>query len=245
MRRGFTLIELLVVIAIIAILAAILFPVFAQARERARATACLSNCKQIGLATMMYSQDYDEMYFWNPWPGSPLTGAGTPDPYSGVIQPQYGFWDMLQPYIKSQGLFKCPSNSDSYYAGNYPLNYKVTYGFNELLFGFVPTAAATLSEPSSIAMIADANLAWDTFVGMQVQDPDGVMRRYWLKSDGATWIYGIPRHFDGMNGVFADGHAKYGGRPSIVDAANALYQGYYHGLRISNKGDWSVTSPIN
>ena len=59
-RRGFTLIELLVVIAIIAILAAILFPVFAQARDKARMATCLSNCKQIGLATMMYAQDYDE-----------------------------------------------------------------------------------------------------------------------------------------------------------------------------------------
>src|SRR5262245_41084701 len=69
-RNGVTLIELLVVIAIIAILAAILFPVFAQAREKARATACLSNCKQIGLATEMYKQDYDGVWpLW--WNGSP------------------------------------------------------------------------------------------------------------------------------------------------------------------------------
>lgn len=69
MKRGFTLIELLVVIAIIAILAAILFPVFAQARDQARATACLSNCKQIGLSVKMYAQDYDEMYPMGTYPG--------------------------------------------------------------------------------------------------------------------------------------------------------------------------------
>src|SRR5207248_4593079 len=71
-RTGFTLIELLVVIAIIAILAAILFPVFAQARERARAVSCLSNTKQLGLAEMMYAQDYDEVYWSCPWPGGGL-----------------------------------------------------------------------------------------------------------------------------------------------------------------------------
>ncbi len=77
MRKGFTLIELLVVIAIIAILAAILFPVFAKAREKARQTSCLSNMKQIGLASMMYAQDYDERL-----PGScgPRTDWGVPLP---------------------------------------------------------------------------------------------------------------------------------------------------------------------
>ncbi|MDW8052685.1 MAG: prepilin-type N-terminal cleavage/methylation domain-containing protein, partial [Armatimonadota bacterium] len=68
-RKGFTLIELLVVIAIIAILAAILFPVFAQAREKARQTMCTSNMKQIGLAIVMYLNDYDEKFFIQPWPG--------------------------------------------------------------------------------------------------------------------------------------------------------------------------------
>src|SRR5438034_2820234 len=83
-RLAFTLIELLVVIAIIAILAAILFPVFAQARESARKASCLSNTKQLGLATMMYTQDYDEMYPCNSWDTPPI---GTTDTDSG--DPKY------------------------------------------------------------------------------------------------------------------------------------------------------------
>src|SRR3954465_10134691 len=91
--RGFTLIELLVVIAIIAILAAILFPVFAQAREQARATACLSNCKQIGTAILMYSQDYDESLV--PW----FVGTGLP---RDQWRHDLNSWPRnLQPYIKN------------------------------------------------------------------------------------------------------------------------------------------------
>jgi len=96
--RAFTLIELLVVIAIIAILAAILFPVFAQAREKARQTACLSNMKQIGIGLIMYAIDYDEQY-----PPSQL-GAGT----DLVSWPQ-----MMQPYIKNEQVFVCPSGEPS------------------------------------------------------------------------------------------------------------------------------------
>jgi len=106
---AFTLIELLVVIAIIAILAAILFPVFAQARERARATACLSNVKQIGTGLMMYTQDWDEVYpAANISPVPPINGGG-----STVlpIDAQIG------QYIKNEQIWSCPSDTNPIYSG--------------------------------------------------------------------------------------------------------------------------------
>ncbi len=101
--RGFTLIELLVVIAIIAILAAILFPVFAQAREKARGISCLSNLKQAGLATLMYVQDYDETF---PMSLAPFPGA-TPDYAAAACITT--FYDRVSPYQKNADIMRCPS----------------------------------------------------------------------------------------------------------------------------------------
>ena len=150
-RNGFTLIELLVVIAIIAILAAILFPVFAQAREKARQTSCLSNLKQMGNALMMYVQDYDETL---PMAGRNLaageTDANTPTRWQG--------W--LQPYIKSGastanlsrgvgGVFVCPSQT------SYPT--VVSYGGTADNMGYGCNANLLLWQKSrSLAEVADA-----------------------------------------------------------------------------------------
>ena len=126
-RRGFTLIELLVVIAIIAILAAILFPVFARAREQARRTSCASNMKQIGLALMQYAQDYDERL--------PLFSLSDTSyqgylGYAGADGPRWA--DMLFPYIKSTQVFDCPSTNKKlakYPGGNYFDISTYSYGY--------------------------------------------------------------------------------------------------------------------
>src|SRR4051812_20391972 len=97
-KKGFTLIELLVVIAIIAILAAILFPVFGRARENARRASCMSNMKQIGLGVMQYTQDYDERYPMRYYGGAP----------TGAIQEANSWRRQIYPYVKSAQLFSCP-----------------------------------------------------------------------------------------------------------------------------------------
>ncbi len=110
-QRAFTLIELLVVIAIIAILAAILFPVFAQARESARKISCLSNNKQIGLGVMMYCQDYDEMYPCNNWDTPPLGITDTDSRDPNYPAANSWMWHIM-PYIKNKQIFVCPSDPD-------------------------------------------------------------------------------------------------------------------------------------
>jgi len=120
-RKGFTLIELLVVIAIIAILAAILFPVFAKAREKARQATCMSNCKQIGLAFMMYVQDYDELF-------PSVYGWGS---YALAYYPS-----QLMPYMKSVKMWTCPDDKfPSAVVDGLAGSFHVSYGQNAWLFG--------------------------------------------------------------------------------------------------------------
>ncbi len=141
-RTGFTLIELLVVIAIIAILAAILFPVFARAREKARQTSCLSNLKQLGLASQMYAQDYDEMLV-----------RDITDVYPSAT-PRYLSWSrMLLPYIKNEQVYVCPSETNLNTHSNY-MTVPSGYGINQQTDGL---CLAQVQRPSEVFFFIDAS----------------------------------------------------------------------------------------
>jgi len=194
MRRGFTLIELLVVIAIIAILAAILFPVFARAREKARQTSCLSNMKQISLGIVMYAQDYDETMVRN---ATAVYDFEAPDGTPIHIVPQSAMlWMYLTyPYVKNVDIYNCPSYSDKWSPSAY--DGSCGYGKNTHLSN---VAMASIKEPVQTVLVLDCNyyLAdWDV-----VADPDGS-----TGSDNAR----EPRdcHNEGANYGFCDGHAKW------------------------------------
>jgi len=187
-RRGFTLIELLVVIAIIAILAAILFPVFAKAREKALQTACLSNLKQLGLAFQMYASDYDsKCNGYNEYPAA-----------SGVNPAHTRHWEeMLMPYVKNVGIFGCPSFSFTPAEPGLYYQEQGAYGQNINLFGYTSqfqTMQSDLDMPAETVCHADSG--GNDYISL----PGGL----WY-SAGATVNF---RHNETCNVAFCDGHAK-------------------------------------
>jgi prepilin-type N-terminal cleavage/methylation domain-containing protein/prepilin-type processing-associated H-X9-DG protein len=180
-RKAFTLIELLVVIAIIAILAAILFPVFAQAREAARKASCTSNMKQLGLAFMMYSQDYDEMFVTNSWDTPPLPPGTDVEPWWPANQQTAMHWPWrIQPYLKNRQVLVCPSDPNPrngwscYGGGCWGIPSPVSYAPNLMILGygglqnsgcfgiapdwaeaFPPRSQASIPSPASTYLVAD------------------------------------------------------------------------------------------
>ena len=190
-RRGFTLIELLVVIAIIAILAAILFPVFAMAREKARIASCQSNLKQIGLGILMYVQDYDERF-----PGG---GILYTDPMAPYWNPGWPGWisNVVNPYIKNQQIYVCPSSPGGNWI-NPASGQSVSYCYNYV--GFGGTSQASIQQPSSMIMMWDSYNAWaDGYVPIHDRD------LAWYKTQ--QWVY-TSWHNEMNNYVYSDGHVK-------------------------------------
>jgi hypothetical protein len=238
-KSAFTLIELLVVIAIIAILAAILFPVFAQAREKARAISCLSNLKQAGLAYAMYTQDYDET--------TPIQRAydnlkqGTGGPYWYVL---------LQPYVKNWGLMVCPDRTatTTKTGVNYPtaVNGRLLgYGYND---GWISDSSLGLTLQTKIPdplnpggtvsarpgrSIAGIQAPADTVAFGDTYDTPGysiAMDNLLGGSDAPATTSGL-RHNGNLNFVFVDGHAK------IIHMQVGKYSNGYIVTRPSNEVD--------
>lgn len=185
------MIELLVVIAIIAILAAILFPVFGRARENARRSSCSSNLKQIGLAIFQYTQDYDEKL-----------------PFARTGGPNYNNWaGNAQAYLKSTQLFACPSNTDN---GNkmgnripgvtpdIPVSYGINFEISDLAYAPTGMSLANINEATTRIMVAERR-------GPNDSEP-GVM---WTDWDGDQFQNnGFAGHLGTSNYLFADGHVK-------------------------------------
>lgn len=253
---AFTLIELLVVIAIIAILAAILFPVFAQAREKARTASSQSNCKEMGLAILMYVQDYDEHY-----------------PFGGWRPGNQGTWDWQNstaPYIKNKGVYYCPSSTDDNEDPADPTNWSwnrnpVSYLYNNQLGrNRQPVGLGKVNTPAECWMVLDGHSDWgcdqvnhnacygvdwmgrpktvwlleDTTFGNDASLVCG-----WLSWQGFTW--GLPRHSNGGNITYCDGHVKWHtfapqGTAMSVAQGNTLYH-----AGGDNQGWFEITYPYN
>jgi prepilin-type N-terminal cleavage/methylation domain-containing protein len=211
-KSGFTLIELLVVIAIIALLAAILFPVFARARENARKSSCQNNLKQIGIGFTQYVQDYDENWV--------VPEQSIANSFCADGQPAFQTWEgRIQPYVKSWQVFRCPSNSNVQQQGN-----RVGTARCRSAYGISLNHWNGNRKNGWQTSISEADWARpaQTIVSADMFDTDGWISA-WGEAPPANWDDIIPAskfapgqnfrlrplHLDGTNCLYKDGHVKY------------------------------------
>jgi prepilin-type N-terminal cleavage/methylation domain-containing protein/prepilin-type processing-associated H-X9-DG protein len=234
--RAFTLIELLVVIAIIAILAAILFPVFAQAREKARATTCVSNLKQLGLGWLMYAQDYDEtypmtaqldpaggQYFWQAMIDPYIKGGVKSDPSTGTYA-----WEKLSIYIcpdyekAAPAVDEAGNQRQGNAVGAYPLSsYAPNFAVTTAWWALGQSWAGANASAGTIAAVGEpANLV------LLAPNHDCCIET-WGGGGENNWTRAARRHSDGGNYALADGHVKWfrGGSPQYGATADGEWPG--------------------
>lgn len=213
-KKAFTLIELLVVIAIIALLAAILFPVFGRARENARRSSCSSNLKQIGLGIHQYTQDYDEKF--PPGAGTPAAigsinqlGAGT-NPGGGYMNagapPNY--LREIHPYVKSMQIHVCPSSQLYGSSGSdYPnADGETSYMPNDVIFGYVQSVPK-FTRGAEIAMVQELNQRY-RYIYYRPYATSSTTFTRWHYVDTTGELFNN-LHFEGGNLLFVDGHVKF------------------------------------
>jgi len=222
-RRGFTLIELLVVIAIIAILAAILFPVFARAREKARQSSCLNNLKQLGLGFEQYLNDWDGGY--------PFAGAAG-QPRGWVLAPQHWVIDVrkgsLYQYVRNERVYVCPSETPRGQVTNNSPTF-LSYSMNDEFFTHGtsyhmeddPLTQSDVYDPAETILLMEENEM--TSVGGQGLN-DGT---FWRRNEND---YPANRHNGGGNWLMADQHAKWYKSDAILDLVKGkvIYGPYYY-----------------
>ncbi len=222
-KRGFTLIELMVVVAIISILAAILFPVFSSARKKARSTQCLSNLNQLCKACLMYADDHDGRLFDNPYPG----------PTYGHVET---YWALaVLPYVQNTDIFACPSWDYSIKPGYYvDAPFRVGYGLSDIIANGAPDRPspiplAVMRRPAETALLGDSAWLWGSGAYWEDRDNDGYKEAYWCQSRlNSAYYYGRPRHMDGINVAYCDGHVKYSGEASPTGTGNDWdYKAYF------------------
>ncbi|MDR3710934.1 MAG: DUF1559 domain-containing protein [Capsulimonadaceae bacterium] len=180
-QSGFTLIELLVVIAIIAILAAILFPVFATAREKARQTACISNCKQIAIAFIQYSQDFDESFPVGTTNSNCVVAGSTI--VSGDCRQGNGWTALVYPYLKSKQVFLCPSDSAQAYSSGGTTYDQLSYSYNANVAqvytggswpaGYVGNQLSAFTNPDRTVLVFEITIPQSDALALQLTSLNG------------------------------------------------------------------------
>ncbi len=232
-RKAFTLIELLVVIAIIAILAAILFPVFAQAKAAAKKTSCLSNMKQLGLAQNMYLNDYDDLMpytgdnggFWAWYPSENCYGGATVCPQGFLDPGAFQNWGAeIYPYCKNLGIYICPSAEKvegvPYQFSTVPGAGNTTYDYNGAVVG---ASATSMSSPATTIVLQSSDgTSIDAYMQPTIFNTATNANNTLVTVDGEPYCNGIDLswqgevHGNGDNYTFADGHAKFFVRTAVT-----------------------------